>query len=29
MVVEESSLSRHIWDVEHVGAKPTYHTINQ
>lgn len=28
MVVEESSLSRSIWDAEYVGAKPTYHTLN-
>ena len=25
-VIEESGLSRHIWDVEHVGSNPTYPT---
>ena len=29
MVVEEPSLSRSIWDAEHVGAEPTYHTSSQ
>ena len=25
--VEETGLSRHIWDVEHVGSNPTIYTI--
>ena len=28
IVVEESGLSRHIWDVEHVGSNPTYYTVH-
>ena len=27
-VVEESGLSRSVWDREHVGSNPTYATIN-